>query len=229
MEDTVETTPSARPNSTPFQLLPGLSPEQYAVLKADIEKRGVLVPVEVDQDGNLLDGHHRLKIAAELGIEAPAITRTMESVEERTAYIISLNLKRRHLTPDQWGEMFRTYCEVKGVKTGKGARNDKTSATVAEVAVKEFGVPARTARHRMAKKAPPKKTVTTAKKKPVSTKSNLYRGYDALGFFQAQCRISTAEKFVADLPKDGRGRFTKELPDVITWLTEVLAQLEKAR
>ena len=32
--------------SAPYQLLPPLSPEDYAALKADIIARGVLVPVE---------------------------------------------------------------------------------------------------------------------------------------------------------------------------------------
>jgi ParB-like chromosome segregation protein Spo0J len=51
-----------------FQVLPPLSGEDYAALKSDIAVRGVLVPVEYDEEGNILDGHHRVHICAELGM-----------------------------------------------------------------------------------------------------------------------------------------------------------------
>lgn len=54
---------------------------------------------------------------------------------------------RRHLEPHEWGRAFTRLCEIRGVKVGQGARNDQTSATVAEVAA-ELGVDDRTARHR---------------------------------------------------------------------------------
>ena len=46
---------------------------------------------------------------------------------------------------------FKKYLELKGVKRGQGARNDLTSATVAQVedAAADLGVPERTARFRM--------------------------------------------------------------------------------
>ena len=50
-----------------YQLFNPLSAEEYAALEADIAKRGVLVAVEQDQQGNILDGHHRVEIAAKLG------------------------------------------------------------------------------------------------------------------------------------------------------------------
>lgn len=52
----------------PYQLLPPLSDEEYAALRADIAERGVLVPIVRDQHGNILDGHHRVRIAEDLGI-----------------------------------------------------------------------------------------------------------------------------------------------------------------
>jgi hypothetical protein len=42
-----------------YQVLPSMPPEQFEVLKADIAERGVLVPIDVDEDGHILDGHHR--------------------------------------------------------------------------------------------------------------------------------------------------------------------------
>ena len=37
-----------------YQLFPDLSPSEYEALKADIAENGVLVPVEYDEDGNIL-------------------------------------------------------------------------------------------------------------------------------------------------------------------------------
>jgi len=47
------------PSLTPYQLLPPLSEEEYQSLRADIAEHGVLIPVELDEFGNVLDGHHR--------------------------------------------------------------------------------------------------------------------------------------------------------------------------
>ena len=46
-----------------YQVMPALDTDTEAALRASIEKYGVLVPIVVDHEGNVLDGHHRLKIA----------------------------------------------------------------------------------------------------------------------------------------------------------------------
>lgn len=84
-----------------YQLLPDLPADDYARLKADIAQRGVLVPVELDEHGNVLDGHHRVKIADELGIEYPTVTRIGLAEHEKRLHAVSLNLARRHLTDAQ--------------------------------------------------------------------------------------------------------------------------------
>lgn len=131
-----------------YQLLPPLSEEEYLALKADVAKRGVLVPVEVDENGAILDGHHRLRIARELGIEAPTIVRSGWSEQEKREHVLKVNLLRRQLGPIAWAEAFRQFAKGRGVSLGQGKRNDRTSATVAEVAA-ELGVAARTARQRL--------------------------------------------------------------------------------
>ncbi len=44
----------------PYQYMPRLENDIYEALKADILKRGVLVPIEFDEKGNILDGHNLL-------------------------------------------------------------------------------------------------------------------------------------------------------------------------
>ena len=50
-------------------LLPPLSEEEYTLLKADIRARGVMIPIEIDSDGAILDGESRLRACRELGFQ----------------------------------------------------------------------------------------------------------------------------------------------------------------
>ncbi len=54
-----------------FQVMPDLAPDEYEALKSDIAKRGIQIPVLIDQAGDIVDGHHRFRIATELGIVCP--------------------------------------------------------------------------------------------------------------------------------------------------------------
>ena len=82
----------------PYQLLPPLSGEEYTALRADIAEHGIRVPVDVDESGTVLDGHHRAQIAAELGIPLP--TRTVVGLDEEAKrdHALVVNVQRRILT-----------------------------------------------------------------------------------------------------------------------------------
>lgn len=88
-------------------LLPPLSGEEFEALKADIAERGCLVPVELDEDGQVLDGAHRLRVCGELGIKPPTITRRGLSEDEKRAHAIALNLQRRQLDREGRAELHR--------------------------------------------------------------------------------------------------------------------------
>ena len=94
-------------NDARYQLLPELSAGEFAALKRDIAERVVLLPVERDEEGNLLDGHHRMRAVQELraeGIEVadPAvIVRVGLSEAEKRSHVRSINVCRRHLTATQ--------------------------------------------------------------------------------------------------------------------------------
>lgn len=94
-----------------YQLMPDMTPAQFAELKDDIRQHGVLIPIEFDQEENILDGHHRYRAFNELieeGVDLPLydkIVRRFSSEEEKVAYVVALNVKRRHLTPEQRQEL----------------------------------------------------------------------------------------------------------------------------
>lgn len=81
-------------------LVPALSEDQYNDLRADIAKRGVIVPIIVNDRGEVIDGQHRLRIAVELGLPQNTIPFEVHaglSSEEERALAKDLNLHRRHL------------------------------------------------------------------------------------------------------------------------------------
>ena len=89
-----------------YQVMPDMPPEQFEALKADIAERGVLVPIDVDEDGHILDGHHRYKACVELGITYfPTIVRPGLSEEERRIFARKNNMLRRHLNRKQVREL----------------------------------------------------------------------------------------------------------------------------
>lgn len=91
-----------------YQIMPELTAEEYSELKADIAERGVMIPIEYDELGNVLDGYHRLRICEELGIkDYPTVIRAGMSEAEKLTHARKLNIARRHLTQEQKRELIR--------------------------------------------------------------------------------------------------------------------------
>ena len=88
--------------ATPYQVMPALAPDEFEALKADIAGRGVQVPVEYDEMGNILDGHHRVQACHDLGITHwPRLVRHGMTEAEKRRHARRLNLDRRHLNTEQ--------------------------------------------------------------------------------------------------------------------------------
>jgi site-specific DNA-methyltransferase (adenine-specific) len=72
-----------------YRFLSPLTDEEFAALKADIARRGVQVPVEKDEAGNVLDGFHRVRACQELGIkDYPTIIRIGMTHEEKVEHAL---------------------------------------------------------------------------------------------------------------------------------------------
>ena len=87
--------------------MPPLADDDFAALKEDIKANGLLIPVEVDEDGNVLDGHHRVRACTELGIEWRGTWKVREGLTEaeKRRHALTLNIRRRHLTGEQKREL----------------------------------------------------------------------------------------------------------------------------
>lgn len=95
-------------NDVLYQVMPPLTADEYAELKSDIKQRGVMVPVEYDEDGNILDGHHRIQICEELGItDFPKVIRVGMTEAEKRTHARKLNMARRQLNQEQRRELIR--------------------------------------------------------------------------------------------------------------------------
>lgn len=90
---------------TPYQLLPRLTDDEYQSLKADIAENGIRVPIDVDEDGLILDGHHRAWITADLGVDCPRRTLTGLTDEGKRAHAVAVNVHRRSLSREQRREL----------------------------------------------------------------------------------------------------------------------------
>lgn len=78
-------------------LFPLIDGDEFESLVADIREHGVYEPVII-HDGMILDGRNRYRASKAAGVDCPL--RTFDGADP-VAFVISLNLKRRHLSESQ--------------------------------------------------------------------------------------------------------------------------------
>jgi len=94
-------------------LLPPLQIEEYVRLREDIQQKGIQIPLIINSNKELLDGYTRLRIARELGIQnIPCIVKNATSELEEQAYILTINIQRRHLNIAQKAELALKLMEI---------------------------------------------------------------------------------------------------------------------
>lgn len=64
----------------------------YKKLKASIERYGILSPVVLNSDNSIIDGHQRIEIASELGLDWVPVT--FVNVDRDEAIILHIDLNR---------------------------------------------------------------------------------------------------------------------------------------
>lgn len=112
------------------------STEYFQRLREDIEKRGVVVPLLVKQDGMLLAGHNRLQIAREIGLRFVPVQTVQEELSERQEqeFIINDNLLRRHLSIEERIRLYKMlFPEFESVLAASKRGGDKKSAEFKEL------------------------------------------------------------------------------------------------
>jgi ParB-like chromosome segregation protein Spo0J len=85
------------------RVVPALSRDEFAALKEDIGRRGLLVPLEITAAGVVLDGHARLQALHQLGLEHVEV-RVLAPADE-LEHILRAALHRRQLSASQWAAL----------------------------------------------------------------------------------------------------------------------------
>jgi ParB-like chromosome segregation protein Spo0J len=83
------------------QLFDVLDPATLAGLRDSVRRLGVLVPVAKDQHGNILDGHHRVQVADDLGVRYRVDVIQVADDEQADEIRRTLNVDRRQLSGDE--------------------------------------------------------------------------------------------------------------------------------
>jgi DNA (cytosine-5)-methyltransferase 1 len=83
----------------PFQVMPEFDPNEFERLKKGIEEHGIEYPIIEDADGNIIDGHHRMRAWEELGRDPADIPRRVVDEPDGENYhrAYRANLNRRDL------------------------------------------------------------------------------------------------------------------------------------
>jgi ParB-like chromosome segregation protein Spo0J len=153
---------SLRINPEYEKLLPRMSEEEFAELKASIQEDGQHYPIVANEDLEVLDGHHRFRACTELGIEPDFEVRHFEEKILEKKFVIETNLRRRHLNNFQLVELAVPLLEIEkalakkrqksGGKNGRDlqlglASNDakpELKGRATEMVAKKVGVSTRT-------------------------------------------------------------------------------------
>ena len=144
------------------KLLPKMSDEEFAELKASIQAEGQHYPIVVNEDLEVLDGHHRFQACTELGIEPDFEVRKFEDKLLEKKFVIEANLRRRHLTNFQLVELGVPLLEIeKALAKKRQATGGKTGRN------KQLGLAPDDAKPVLKSKA----TEAVAKKVGVSTRT----------------------------------------------------------
>ena len=96
-------------SATPFQLMPELPSWEFKALKESIRQHGVIVPIVRDENGTIIDGHHRDRACQELKLKnVPTITLAGLTEEQKRDHALVLNMVRRKITRKQMRAIIAT-------------------------------------------------------------------------------------------------------------------------
>ena len=112
------------PATIPFHPLADIFPliegEEFAALRDDIAAHGVREPV-VLFDGAILDGRNRYRAAQAAGVDCPM---TEYLGDDAAAFVVSLNVHRRHLTESQRA---MAAAKLANIQRGGDRKSDQTA------------------------------------------------------------------------------------------------------
>jgi ParB-like chromosome segregation protein Spo0J len=120
---------SLRLNPEYDKILPKMSEEEFTELKTSIQTEGQHYPIIVNEDLEVLDGHHRFRACTELGLEPDFEVRKFDDKLLEKKFVIEANLRRRHLNNFQLVELAVPLLEIERAlakkRQSKGGKNGR--------------------------------------------------------------------------------------------------------
>lgn len=135
-------------------IFPMMSGEEFEALKTDIEENGQMEAIVLDPEDRILDGRNRYKACVDLGWSDEDIEFVGYDDDSPVTYVISMNLKRRHLNESQRAmvaakarELFDEEASarmkagrpVEGTEKGRSAAKAASTTNVSERSVYSAG------------------------------------------------------------------------------------------
>lgn len=111
-------------------LFPLIEGQAYQDLMADVLRHGVREPVWL-YEGQVLDGRNRYRAAQAMGVECPF--REYEG-QDATAFVVSINLHRRHLTESQRALVAAKLANLENGQKASSANLQSTAISQADAA-----------------------------------------------------------------------------------------------
>jgi len=94
----------------------------YAILERDCLQRGIIQPLIIDEDGNILDGMHRYEIAERHNLSYTCKVQTFPSEEAKKQWICLQSMLQKHYTKIQ-----RNLCRYRMMLLEKGTVQERAS------------------------------------------------------------------------------------------------------
>lgn len=107
-------------------VVPFPDPDTHEQMAADVERRGIVVPLDILADGTVLDGRTRLSIARVLGL-AEVPVRVVETADPYD-YMVRAALMRRDLKPSQKAALSLELPEYRAAKAKAAERRAEGNA-----------------------------------------------------------------------------------------------------
>ena len=136
-----------------------LGGEDFEKLKADIQARGILVPLVAMKDGTLLAGHNRLRAAKQIGLEKIPVQWVEDDLsrKDQEGFVIKDNVLRRQLSAEEkeslivslYGEQIRE--SKHGGDRGNQFTGGKVKVNLAKQIEQETGIKEATVKRIVAK------------------------------------------------------------------------------
>jgi N6-adenosine-specific RNA methylase IME4 len=112
--------------------IPVMAEPEYEAFRADIATRGLLVPLEINATGVVLDGRQRLRAARELSLATVPVR--LLAVADELEYMLGAALQRRELSPSQRAALvvdFEAYAALRSQGKKRQGANLRQSPEVA--------------------------------------------------------------------------------------------------